>query len=99
MTIQTQKLHPLLKWVKFLFCKLSTIAYDLFLQNKVTLSCIEGSSRPQSFVTPDTDPGRNPGRLCWTIKNAKQTQFSTFSAQKKGLPKKQTQKIERSEIR
>jgi hypothetical protein len=37
--------------------------------------------------------------MAYRYENAKQTQFSSFSTQKQGLPKKQSQKIERSEIR
>jgi hypothetical protein len=32
-------------------------------------------------------PIRDPGRLCWTVKNAKQTQISAFSLKYRGVPK------------
>jgi hypothetical protein len=80
MTKQTQRLHPLLNWVSFLFYKLSTISYELFLQNKAKFiqPNHEKQNEPKpiaSSISSRTNPVLERSQGIRNPENTKQTHF------------------------
>jgi hypothetical protein len=77
-TKQTQSIQPLLKWVNLLFNKLSTISYELFLQNKAKFIQSDHEKRNEPKLLSRTDTVlAQPAPLVWGAGKTESRKYKT----------------------